>query len=101
MAAVQFSEAAVALLRHHFSRQSLWMGANNTETLPGYTVEELRAAYQELVAAGFMIAVDTHTHEPNARFWLTLAAIERKAEWLPAPTSGRDGAAGKFAAPAV
>jgi hypothetical protein len=101
MVAVKFSEAALELLRLHFSGQSLWMGADNPDSLPGHTVEETRAAYQELVSAGFMIAVDTHNHEPNARYWLTLAAMERKAEWQSAPpTSGRDGVPGRLAAPA-
>src|SRR5262245_21843649 len=100
MAELKFSEAALAILRFHFSGQSLWMGADNPESFPGHSVEETRAAYQELVAGGFMIAVDTHTHEPNARYWLTLAAIERKADWQKAPPSDRDGAPGKLAAPA-
>jgi hypothetical protein len=90
MADGQFSEAALALLRHHFARNSLMMGASNPESLPGYTVEETRAAYGELVTAGFMIAIDTLAQERGARYWLTLAAIERKAEWLgAAPASSR------------
>jgi hypothetical protein len=67
--------------------------------LPGHTVEETRAAYQELVAAGFMIAVDNEAEGPGARYWLTLAAIERKAEWLGAAPSGRRQAAEVPAAP--
>jgi hypothetical protein len=100
MAALQFSEGALALLRHHFSRQSLMMGASNPESLPGHTVEETRAAYAELVAAGFMIAIDTLAQERGARFWLTLAAIERKAEWLGAAPPSRRAVTGSSAAPA-
>jgi hypothetical protein len=90
MADGQFSDCALALLRHHLSGYSLMMGASNPESLPGYTEEETRAAYAELVAAELMIAIDTLAQERGARFWLTLAAIERKAEWLDAaPTSRR------------
>jgi hypothetical protein len=90
MAAVQFSEVALALLRFHFSGQSLMMGGNGPESLPGHTADETRAAYADLVAAGYMIAFDTRTPEPHTRYWLTLTAIERKDEWLrDAASSGR------------
>ena len=90
MADDQFSECAVALLRLHFSRLSLLMGASNSETLPGYTLEQTRAAYAELQAAGFVIPIETSAPERGIRYWLTLAAMERKAEWLgTAPTARR------------
>jgi hypothetical protein len=100
MAAVQFSENALALLRLHFSGHSLMMGASNPESLPGRTVEETQAAYAELVAAGYMIAIDTPGQERGARYWLTLAAIERKAEWLGAPPPKSRATPGPPAAPA-
>jgi hypothetical protein len=94
MQANSFSENALALLRLHFSGRSLIMGASNPEPLPGHTVEETQAAYDELVAAGFMIAIATSAPEHGVRYWLTLAAIERKAEWLGAPVSGRRASTG-------
>jgi hypothetical protein len=89
MAEGEFSECALALLRYHFTRFSLLMGASNSESLPGFTLEETRAAYDELVAAGFVIAVNTMAPEKGVRYWLTLAAMERKTEWLGAPPSSR------------
>jgi hypothetical protein len=101
MAAVKFSEAALAVLRLHFSGHSLMMGATGPESVPGHTVEETQAAYRELVAAGFMIAVGNQAEGHGARYWLTLAAIERKAEWLGLAPSGRRAAAVEPAAPAA
>ena len=84
----ELSEGALALLRLHFSGRSLMMGACNPDSLPGYTVEETRAAYRELVAAGLMDPLHTFAHGRDSRYRLTLAAVERKAEWLsPAPSS--------------
>ena len=78
----ELSEGALALLRLHFSGHSLMMGACNPDSLPGYTVEETRAAYRELVAAGLMDPLHTFAHGRDSRYRLTLAAVERKAEWL-------------------
>jgi hypothetical protein len=88
MPAEELSEGALALLRLHFSGRSLMMGACNPDSLPGYTVEETRAAYRELVAAGLMDPLHTFAHGRDSRYRLTLAAVERKAKWLsPAPSS--------------
>jgi hypothetical protein len=89
MAKVKFSEAALAVLRLHFSGHSLMMVGSTPGSVPGHTVEETRAAYQELVSAGYMIAIGNQAEGPGARYWLTLAAIEQKAEWLGTSPSGR------------
>jgi hypothetical protein len=81
MAEDQFSEAALALLRIHFAGDSLNMAGENPDSLPGYTVVETRSVYDELVNAGLMIAIRTEGQEQGARYWLTLAAIERKTEF--------------------
>ena len=55
---------------------------------PGAEVDKEEAAakaagiaYDELVNAGLMIAIRTEGQEQGARYWLTLAAIERKTEF--------------------
>jgi hypothetical protein len=84
----ELSDCAFDLLRLHFSGGSLMMGDCNPDALPGYTVEETRAAYRELVAAGLMDPVHTFAHGRDSRYRLTLAAVERKAEWVsPDPSS--------------
>src|SRR5262245_18041235 len=95
MAAATFSDTALALLRLHFSGQSLLMSVSNPDSLPGHTVEETQAAYDELVAAGFMVAIDTLAPARGMRYWLTLAAIERKDEWQSAAPSGRRASRGE------
>ena len=60
------------VLRLHFSGRSLMMGACNPDSLPGYTVEETRAAYRELVAAGLMDPL--HTLRPRAGFAVSVDA---------------------------
>ena len=84
----ELSVGALALLWLHFSGRSFMMGACNPDSLPGHTVEETRAAYRELVAAGLMDPLHTFDPGRDSRYRLTLAAVERKAEWLsPAPSS--------------
>jgi hypothetical protein len=100
MAADQFSEAALALLRVHFSGFSLNMAGDSPDSLPGHTVEETRSIYDELVKAGLMIAPHTQGQEQGARYWLTLAAVERKAEFLPPPTPSVKAPPEEAAAPA-
>jgi hypothetical protein len=88
MTRVELSDGALVLLRLHFSGGSLMMGDCNPDALSGYTAEETRAAYRELVAAGLMDPVHTFAHGRNSRYRLTLAAVERKDEWLsPVPSS--------------
>ncbi len=81
MASKPLSENALALIRYHFTGLSLLMTDANPESLPGLTVEETRAAYAELVAEGLMIMIDTSGTGRLPRYWLTLAAMERKTEW--------------------
>jgi hypothetical protein len=88
MATDELSEAALALLRLHFSGRSLMMGACNAESLPGHTVDETRAAYRELVAAGLVDPLHTFAHGRDSRYRLTRTAVERKSEWLrPVPSN--------------
>jgi hypothetical protein len=101
MAADQISEAALALLRVHFSGNSLNMAGENPDSLPGHTVEETRSVYDELVKAGLMIAIRTLDQEQGARYWVTLAAVERKAEFLPPAASGTKASPREPAAPAT
>ncbi len=81
MAAVELSEVANALLRLHFSGDSLNMGTTNPEPLAGHTLEETRAGYAELAAAGLMMLIDIAGDGQTTRYWLTLAAMERRTEW--------------------
>ncbi len=89
MAAKALSENALALIRFHFTGLSLLMADANPESLPGLTVEETRAAYAELVADGLMVMIDTSGTGRLPRYWLTLAAMERKPEWQQKPASQR------------
>jgi hypothetical protein len=67
----ELSKAALALLRLHISGGSLMMGACNPDTLPDHTVEETRATYGELVAAGLMDRLHTFAHGRDSRYRLT------------------------------
>jgi hypothetical protein len=100
MAANELSEVALELIRLHFSGNSLRMGASKPDPLPGHTLEETRAAYGELVADGLMTLVDIDRDAQSSRYWLTLAAMERKSEWLARPSSGSLASPRGSAAPA-
>ena len=100
MAAVELSERALSLLRLHFSGHSLRMGTSSPESMPGDTVEETRTAYGELVAKGLMLLIDISGDGQSSRYWLTLAAMEGRSEWLTPARSSPAGSAKEPAAPA-
>jgi hypothetical protein len=98
MAAVELSESALALLRLHFEGFSLRMGTSNPDSLPGLTLEETRAAYGELTAAGLMTLIDMSGDQQSSRYWLTLAGMDRKSALL---TPARSSPAGSAKEPAA
>ena len=69
------SKNALALLQMHQDGGSLQVDERNPETLPGCSIEETRAAYQELVAAELAIPKHTFAHGRNSRYRLTEAGV--------------------------
>ncbi len=77
MASVALLSAdALALLKFHLSGGSLQMGVVNPEHLPDRSVEETRAAYRELVAAGLMEVLHTFAYGRESRYRPTKAGVE-------------------------
>ncbi len=67
---VHLSEAAVSLLRLRLSGERVEV------------TDETRESYRELAAAGLAEPVHTFTKGRDSHYRLTLAAMERKAEFL-------------------
>ncbi|MFI5461340.1 MAG: hypothetical protein ACHRXM_38550 [Isosphaerales bacterium] len=66
----ELSESALSLLRLRLSGQRVEV------------TDETRVPYQELAAAGLAEPVHTFTKGRDSHYRLTLAAMERKAEFL-------------------
>ena len=70
------------MLAIHFDRRSLSMGGPNPEPLPGKTLEETRAAYRELVAAGLMMPLHSFVGGKESLYRLTDDANARRGELM-------------------